>query len=255
MAGINSYNRKKSKLLLVSVFVMIFIIITSTVLSLRFNAFSAIAKEVDSTISIDSNASNTNSSGKSGIDIVNVNSSKQLTAPGRVNTYVFNVVNNESFKLKFEAKSKSQFINADGAQIPIEVRMLDHNGNYCVGGEDEWVPAEEMDAFTRNTVLAPNSYAQYTLEWRWPYESGNDELDTKIGKSAIKQTIMLEVEVDVVAERASASAPDNGIPYTGDSSNLILWITVAAVSFAALFVLLVFNNRRENDDEKIKRSL
>ena len=105
-------------------------------------------------------------------------------APGSEGVYRFYVKNGVDASLHYKM-SISEENHAAGA-IPLEYRLKDGDGNYVAGSADNWLQAEALEAVWVD--LAKTGIVQYTLEWRWPYESGsgdtlaeNDATDTALG--------------------------------------------------------------------------
>jgi len=70
---------------------------------------------------------------------------------------------------------------------------LKREGNYIVGNDTTWVKADELVSALKN--LPMDSTDTYTLDWQWPYESGNDTLDTQIGESMTSE-YSLEITIN-----------------------------------------------------------
>ena len=105
-------------------------------------------------------------------------------APGSEGVYRFYVKNGVDASLHYKM-SISEENHAAGA-IPLEYRLKDGDGNYVAGSADNWLQAEALEAVWVD--LTKTGIVQYTLEWRWPYESGsgdtlaaNDASDTALG--------------------------------------------------------------------------
>ena len=105
-------------------------------------------------------------------------------APGSEGVYRFYVKNGVDASLRYKM-SISEENHAAGA-IPLEYRLKDGDGNYVAGSADNWLQADALEAVWVN--LGKTGIVQYTLEWRWPYESGtgetlaeNDAADTALG--------------------------------------------------------------------------
>ena len=62
--------------------------------------------------------------------------------------------------------------------IPFLYRLKAGN-QYVAGDSDTWLSASELS--NAGVVLPSGTNMEYTLEWEWPYDSGNDALDTAIG--------------------------------------------------------------------------
>ena len=108
-------------------------------------------------------------------------------------------------------------------------------------------PYEEFDDTTEDEdILGTGKYTYYTLDWEWPYESGNDEYDTWLGNTALEQDLELTIVIHTLATASSDRDNPNGItpPKTGDVNPVSILIVAGVVSLGAMLLLWV-DDRRE----------
>lgn len=98
--------------------------------------------------------------------------------PGVTGSYAFNIRNPQTYAIALNL-TMSEADHKAGA-IPLLYRLKSGN-DYMAGDSDTWLTADELS--NSDVVLPADSHMGYTLEWEWPYESGNDGLDTAIGTS------------------------------------------------------------------------
>lgn len=98
-----------------------------------------------------------------------------VIAPGVSGTYNFNVTNNRKSKVIYKIITN----DVNTSKINLQYRLKCESG-YVIGDEDTWVSISDLNI--KNITLNSNESHLYVLEWRWPYESGNDDLDTEIGE-------------------------------------------------------------------------
>lgn len=174
---------------------------------------------------------------------------ENLIAPGTENSYTFRLKNTGNVSLNYSVMMKA-YISDNVTHIPVEVRMRDFNGNYCIGDEDSYAPVLELDGLQDHNTLAAGHYAYYTLEWLWPYEWGNDEYDTYLGNLAVGEPVTLTIEIHTLSTMCDdPNHPGGLMPSTGDEFQPVLWITLAVVAAAGI-VLLVVVDRRQRREEK-----
>ena len=58
---------------------------------------------------------------------------------------------------------------------------LKRDGDYVIGDLDNWVTADELK--TSFSALDIKDSDKYSLDWKWEYESGDDNKDTYIGEN------------------------------------------------------------------------
>lgn len=105
-----------------------------------------------------------------------------VIAPGTSGEYTVRLRNTEDVAVYYSVVLGGYLSEKDsGLPIPILVRMKGASGNYLVGGEDTWVPIEALKDVTDAGSLKANQSRLYTLEWKWPFESGDDAYDTLLG--------------------------------------------------------------------------
>lgn len=99
-------------------------------------------------------------------------------APGSEGSYEFQIANGNDFNVYYtitiEKGANQQYL------LPLRYR-LKAEGEHVSGNTDTWLTAEQLK--DSKVDLASKGTCRYLLEWQWPYEGGNDELDTLIGMS------------------------------------------------------------------------
>lgn len=98
--------------------------------------------------------------------------------PGTTGYYKFNINNPQSYDIDMSL-TMSEAEHEAGA-IPFMYRLKAGN-KYVAGSSDTWLDASELT--NTGVVLPSGTNMEYTLEWEWPFESGNDALDTAIGSA------------------------------------------------------------------------
>ena len=97
-------------------------------------------------------------------------------APGVSNTYYFIVHNSSDMNVKYYVE---MYANTS-YDIDLKYR-LKRNGSYVIGDLNNWVTADELK--TSFSALDIKDSDKYSLDWKWEYESGNDNKDTYIGEN------------------------------------------------------------------------
>ena len=52
---------------------------------------------------------------------------------------------------------------------------LKKGNEWVVGTDDTWSTVDELNEVVEKDTLPVGKYIGYTLEWQWPYESGEDD--------------------------------------------------------------------------------
>lgn len=173
-----------------------------------------------------------------GENVVTVHSddSDKLLAPGTENEYTFWLKNTGNITAHYTMETEAYFSNSEYA-IPVEVRMKDYSGNYLLGDDVSWDEVLRLNEISDTASLGPNSYASYTLEWQWPFES-DDEYDTLLGNLALEEDLTLTIVIRTIATAEYVK--------TGDDANMTMWFLVVLITLLAV-VVLVWNRKRVNN--------
>lgn len=143
--------------------------------------------------------------GKGEATVVSSNGDK-IVAPGTDGFYKFSFKNIGNMAIDYKCTVTLSF-EAKGAQfdiedLPIMVRMKDYQGNYIIGDGEKWEPVSVLETYTDGHTIGKNSYIYYTIEWCWPYESGNDRLDTLLGNLSANESVVLTLKIDAYGEQS-----------------------------------------------------
>jgi len=173
---------------------------------------------------------------------------EKIVAPGTENSYMFKLKNSGDTEITYTLNVDA-FITPGDNMIPIEARISRYDEEWIVGGPDEWVGVPVLDTASDEASLSPGRYTYYTLDWRWPFESGNDEYDTFLGNLAAEEdiTITIVISTTAVAEEGTEPGGDEGLvpPDTGDNSILSIWISLAVGAALFLIIILVYRMKEE----------
>lgn len=185
---------------------------------------------------------------ENGEQIITVKSDNgdKVIAPGTQNSYTFKLKNTGNVALDYTVEIDAYFTPAD-IVIPITGRLNRYDGTWVVGGRDEYAAVPVLDAAEDKGTLGAGKYTYYTLDWLWPFESGDDELDTLLGNLAAEQDLTFTIVIKTTATESSNPYDDSGItpPQTGDNSNITLWIVLAVSSFLMMLFLLFYQNKEK----------
>lgn len=117
--------------------------------------------------------------------------------PGDEGAYEF-IMTNEADGVLIYSFSLEERYEGNLEFVPFMEYRLKMNNAYLNSDEETWFKAKDL--IYEGLKFAPYSQQLMTLEWRWPFESGNDEQDTAYGIEAGKLYIVLNAKAEADVE-------------------------------------------------------
>lgn len=184
--------------------------------------------------------------GEKGMTVEGTDGSKVI-APGTSNEFVFTLKNTENNLLDYEMTMEA-VVTGTEYSLPVRVRLRDDNGNYLLGDAGHTEGVMKLNTVRTQQKLSAERYAQYFLEWEWPFEQGDDAYDTMLGNLSQKKDISLSIGIKTVSTRSDDDSGEKyGVPNTGESLVLIsVLVTMSGGSLLLVFLLA----RRIKDEGK-----
>ncbi len=155
-----------------------------------------------------------------------------VIAPGTSNSVTFQVENKTNRVLYYTVNMDAEFSN-EKVTLPVNVTLKRFDGVYIYGSSEETKMIGDFKDIKEEYALKPNRYSYYTFEWEWPFEQGNDELDTLLGNMSAEDPLTLKVSLDFEALFNAQMTP-SGIKK--DDVNLTTVLIVLLVSAPGIFV-------------------
>ena len=173
----------------------------------------------------------------------------KVIAPGTGNEYIFYLKNTGDVLLDYTLEIEAYF-TPEATPIPVEARLKGYDGSYLLGSDDAWGDVLELNQVKDEASIAVNRYAYYSLEWRWPFESGDDSYDTFLGNMAVDEDLTLTIAIKTVATGEDMVTEYTKVPIvsTGDDSKLLLWAGVAAAAVLGILIWIIYKKHHEKDD-------
>lgn len=178
----------------------------------------------------------------------------KVVAPGTENQYDLYVRNVGKVPISYILEAQSFLtvdINGEQVEVPVEASFSSVNNGYLLGAEDNLEHLKGLDGVTDSQGLSAEHQAKYTLCWSWPFD-GNDEFDTLLGNLAAEgQILTVKVAFNVTASYDPYAA--GGVPMTGDTSVIGIWIALFVVSIFTLIILLLSLRKKEQNEENSQK--
>lgn len=96
--------------------------------------------------------------------------------PGSEGSYKFIIENPYNVELIYSIVIDQLYNNKQVDHFPLQFRLRMNNGLLLT---EDWLSADELQY--EELTFMPFSTQSFILEWRWLFESGDDELDTLLG--------------------------------------------------------------------------
>ena len=170
------------------------------------------------------------------------NNGDKLIAPGTTEEYTFSLKNTGDVPLTYKMWVES-YIDPEAPRIPIEVKMKDSSGSWLTGSEADWAEFLSLNDVSDEGTLAVSSYANYSLSWLWPYESGDDPYDTWLGNRAVDEDLSVKIIIHVMA------CYDENVQ-TGDDTNSYLYTASIILACIVLAVFVIWYAKRRKKQQQ-----
>lgn len=144
----------------------------------------------------------------------------KIIAPGTVKEYTFQMQNTEDVSMDYSMTAEARILPLS-TDVPLQIRVKRADGKYLIGGADDWVPLKSIDAVKGKATLDVGKLDNYTLQWRWPFESGNDAHDTALGNEAKTQEITMSITIKTIATPTPAQGENSESTKQNNSGNSI----------------------------------
>ena len=182
---------------------------------------------------------------------VESNNSNKLIAPGTENLYTFKLKNTGNVALDYTVDINA-YISPAEFNIPIKSRINRYDGKWITEETGKYVDIAALDLSYDSDVLSAGRFAYYTLEWEWPYETGDDLNDTLLGDMSVNEDISFTIEIKTTATANPDINDNKGIysPDTGDNRNILLWVILFFGSFLLLILLTYLKDKPQKGESK-----
>ena len=166
----------------------------------------------------------------------------KVVAPGATSTYTIRLRNNDEYALDYLIDPEIVVIGSR-EKFPMLVKMRDSDGNYILGSDDEWSTIQQLKQLKHTGILLKAEAVEYVFEWMWPYENGNDALDTSLGDQ--ENDVGIEVSFSFHSVANLAFEYNDGL----DNPNIVKIVALSfasAILLAAAIILTIYIIKKRN---------
>lgn len=122
----------------------------------------------------------------------------QTIYPGASGEYSFRVENPYTQRLSYSFEIVALYRGEPVEDFPMLYRVRLNNG---LLNTEEWLDVEDLDF--SELVFLPESEHLITLEWDWPFESGDDQKDTQYGIDNGDYALVFHITAELVEEETN----------------------------------------------------
>jgi len=192
--------------------------------------------------------------------IVESQDGDKVIAPGMEGTYKFQIKNKGNIAVDTQVKLDISFIaeNLEYETLPIEVKFTNYRGENLTG--TDWISIADFTECIDELVVGKNSYIYYQIDWRWQFESGNDEFDTLLGNLSVDSEVKMTVGIQATASQSDNYNATGGLssgaeaPRTGGSLVPVPYIVLNLIILIILGVLITLEvYRRKQKSEAVQQ--
>ncbi|MBQ8392155.1 MAG: hypothetical protein IJX51_00130 [Clostridia bacterium] len=189
----------------------------------------------------------------------------KVLAPGSTSSYKFAMYNNGNMAVMYETDIDFALLvngkESTTTQLPLKVRLYTDSGKYLIGSETEWKNINDVEIDSYISQLGASSYESFTLEVKWDYESGNDELDTLLGNQSAasdgknNEGVSVDLNINTYAEEHIDPTAKGGTVVNEDGRDEVehggtvrlLWFILLFINIGMLlFYIAWLLNKRLN---------
>lgn len=170
----------------------------------------------------------------------------KIVAPGTEGSYTFSLKNSGSSLANYKVWVKSE-LNPELMNAPVLVRMSDGR-DWLLGDESAWEDVSSLNGVSTEKNIGAGKSVEYTIYWKWPFESNRDLRDTTMGNVSSNQDLSCTVMIYTLTE-SSSDGSTSSLDWinTAVSSHTWLWVCIMVVSGGLL--ILIFKRRKNDKDE------
>lgn len=121
----------------------------------------------------------------------------EVIEPGSEGEYKFIIRNANEEKLFYAFRIEERYNGEETKAFPFEYRVRVNNAPI---GSAEWRSASEL--YFENLILMPQSDYLVELEWRWPFEGGDNAADTSFGRDGGEYSLVIVLTAETISEIA-----------------------------------------------------
>lgn len=178
---------------------------------------------------------------------------QKVVAPGTTVDYDVHLRNQDDVDIDYVMTPQVRYTTGD--PVPLQVKLMDHYGNYLLGSESEWASIDDLNNVVHKGSIDEGEVYSYYLIWQWPFDSGDDEdaYDTYLGNQ--NGETLPGVEVSILTE-STADPVGHGLDFRhlfGDGFGCcwccyLVWILLLVIVLLLVWISRIRKKMRRQED-------
>lgn len=182
---------------------------------------------------------------KSGEITVTGMDGQRVIAPGTKVDYTVRLRNKDKIAIDYELVLTVEYTSEH--TVPVRFRMIDDDENYLIGDEKTWVALEDIGQVSDMGTIVKGGSEEYEFQWKWEFESGDDEYDTFLGDLAKDEIVGVKVGFEIHAEANTDIGANGGIMGSGLGDILIAGFALLLLLAAIVLLIVYLVKRRKHE--------
>lgn len=171
---------------------------------------------------------------------------EKVIAPGAWVDYSVYLRNKDTVAIDYTFIAQVEVINlteTPGLELPLVFRIMDNDLNYIAGDAKTWVGRAELDGLSHNGTLQRDESTEYTFQWKWPFEGGDDEYDTFLGN--LSEDVSIKISFVLRSEANTSLGLGDDFWRTGPGRTILIIIFALLLLIAIILLIIAyFKNKR-----------
>ena len=167
---------------------------------------------------------------------------QSVVAPGTAVEYTLRLRNKDKIAIDYDLIPAVSYTSEH--TVPIKVRMMNTDGDYIIGDAKTWVAVEDISSLSEKATLVKGESAEYLFEWKWAYESGDDEYDTFLGNLQDDASAGVQVSFELYAEANTDIGTNGGVMESGLGEIIFTGASLAGLATTTTLMIVYTAKKR-----------
>lgn len=190
---------------------------------------------------------------ESGELVVSGANGQSVIAPGTKAEYTVRLRNKDNVAINYELVPRVSYTSEH--VVPVLFRMIDDDGNYLIGDAKTWIAAEDIGQISELGTLVKGDSTEYVLQWKWKFESDDDEYDTFLGNFVKDENIGITVGFELNAEENTDIGANGGVIRSGLADIIADGLTLTLLIASIVLIMICLVKKHKAVPNRIDKSI